>query len=121
MKPSASAASAADGEHVADVAEPVLAGDLGRGAVVAVRRRAGRAPSRRHCAACRWHTLKAPGTGSRRVQREHVGAGDVAHVDEVAQLAAVLEHARRVGPRPARSAKIAATPAYGVSRGIRGP
>jgi len=37
-------------------------------------------------------TLKAPGTASGG-QRQDVRAGDVAHVDEVAQLPAVLEHA----------------------------
>ena len=41
----------------------------------------------------------------RRGQREHVGAGDVAHVDEVAPLAAVLEHARRAAGGERRSGR----------------
>jgi hypothetical protein len=51
---------------------------------------------------------------------QHVGPRHITDVDEVPPLATVLEHLRR---HPIRSAerKIAATPAYGVSRGIRGP
>ncbi len=66
-------------------------------------------------------TLNAPGTGVAGRQREDVRARDVAHVDEVAQLAAVLEDRAARGPAASALAKIDATPAYGVSRGIRGP
>ena len=56
-----------------------------------------------------------------RREREDVGAGDVAHVDEVAQLPAVLEDPRRLARRQRASGRSTRRPAYGVSRGIRGP
>jgi hypothetical protein len=46
--------------------------------------------------------------------------GDVADVDEVAALAAVLEDLRRP-PGLERAAEDRGDAAYGVSRGIRGP
>ena len=49
-----------------------------------------------------------------------VGPGDVGDVHEVAHLAAVLED-RGGSPASSWERKIAATPAYGVSRGIPGP
>ena len=59
--------------------------------------------------------------GLRRGEREHVRPRDVADVDEVAALAAVLEDARRPARGEARSGRCSRRPAYGVSRGIRGP
>ena len=46
---------------------------------------------------------------ARRLEREAAGAGDVADVDEVAPLLAVLEH-HRLRPLRRRAAKIASTP-----------
>ncbi len=56
-------------------------------------------------------TLNAPPTGVGDRQRQHVRACNVTHVHEVAQLAAVLEHPRRLDPRSSALRKIEATPA----------
>ena len=105
-------------EHVAYVAEPVIAD----------RPRLGAPPRLPHSAAAMsptvrgvpLATLNAPAQTLPR-ERSDVGACHVAHVHEVASLA--RRPRRPAGARPARSAwrKSAATPAYGVSRGIRGP
>ena len=55
--------------------------------------------------------LNAPGTGSGAVSAQHVRARDVADVDEVAPLAAVLEHARRAARAAKAERKMLATPA----------
>ena len=49
-----------------------------------------------------------------RVEREHVGSGDVVDVHEVAELGAVLEHLRRAAGFE-RTAEDRGHPAYGVS------
>ncbi len=117
--PSSSRASRGRGEHVPDVTEPELAGhDRRERPVEGRRQRAGHLEDAARPAA---GDVERAGDRGRRRERQHVGAGDVAHVDEVAKLAAVLEHARRARPRSSALRKIDATPAYGVSRGIRGP
>ena len=64
------------------------------------------------------HTLNAPGGGLVAGQGEHVRPGDVGHVHEVAQLAAVLEH-RRCLAAPVGAAEQARN--AGVRRVLRHP
>ena len=79
---------------MADVAEPVLAGDLDGRRRVAM---CGAQGARHLADAARRARAHVEGAGRRlgRQQRQQVGLRDVAHVDEVAQLAAVLEDAGR--------------------------
>ena len=89
--------------HVPDVAEPVLAGDLGR--------RAAERPGEggRHLAdRVRFPARdveRAQRTRLPRVQRGQVGPGHVVDVDEVPALATVLEDLRRLGLLPARTGR----------------
>ena len=54
------------------------------------------------------------------VRASRLASGDVGDVHEVATLPAILEHRR--GPTGLEALRtMLATPAYGVSRGIRGP
>ena len=98
-KPSRSAASVGAGEDVAHVAEPVVAGRHRRGRPRPRSRHAARAAISPTLRGVPLATLNAPGHGLAGGEREDVRAGDVAHVDEVAQLAAVLEDARRAAGR----------------------
>ena len=100
-KPSRSAAAVGGGEHVPHVARPPLAGDHRLGPVEGARERA------RHVQHGARRAARDVVGARLGVEREQVGAGDVADVHEVAPLAAVLEHARRGaggqrGPEDAR-------------------
>ena len=61
-------------------------------------------PSRRPCAARRWpRCRRRHRRGCHLLDAEQVGRGDVADVDEVPQLAAVLVHPRRLAPLEGRA------------------
>ena len=117
-KPEHVAGAVGGGEDVAHVAEAVLAGDRGRRAAAPPSASAAAiSPTVRGVPEA---TLNGP-CGRPPLQREHVGPGDVARRGR--SRAAGRRPRTPAARRPAASAerKIAATPAYGVSRGIRGP
>ena len=108
-----------------DVAEPVLAGDLGGGTAIGVGQRGrqladGARSAAAHVVGAQRPWLDRSVASCERLDRGGGGAGHVADVHEVASLGPVLEDPRRAAAA-SEERKNDATPAYGVSRGIPGP